>query len=77
VEVARVDPRSLSKTIDGAREAWSIVEETWAETVDEAQELQEDALHTRVNGEWSFIETLRHLLFVTECVDRSNGPRTR
>jgi hypothetical protein len=32
VRVVQVDPRSLPKTIDGGREAWSIVEETWAAT---------------------------------------------
>jgi hypothetical protein len=28
--------------------------------------LGEDALHRRVNGEWSFVETRRHLIFVVD-----------
>jgi hypothetical protein len=67
VRVAGVDPRSLPKTIDGVREAWSIIEETWAATFADAQGLEESALHAGVNGEWSFVETQRHLLFVTDA----------
>jgi hypothetical protein len=31
-----------------------------------AKALDEELLHERVNGEWSFVQTLRHLLFVTD-----------
>jgi hypothetical protein len=62
-----VDPRSLPKTIEGARAQWSIIEETWATTVAAAQGLQESSLHAMVNGKWSFVETQRHLLFVTDA----------
>jgi hypothetical protein len=62
-----VDPRSLPKTIDGFREAWSMIEASWATTFDVAQGTDERLLHTAVNGEWSFIETQRHLVFVTDA----------
>ena len=52
---------------DGFREAWSIIEQLWAETVGRASELDPALLHESVDGEWSFIETLRHLAFATDC----------
>lgn len=52
---------------DGFREAWATLEELWAGTVEQARALPEAALHESVDGEWSFIETLRHLSFATEC----------
>jgi hypothetical protein len=51
----------------GFREAWAILERLWAETVDRARGFDEDQLHERVAGEWSFIETLRHLVFATDA----------
>ena len=47
--------------------AWSKVERFWAETVAQASRLGDEQLNTRVNGEWSFIETLRHLINVTDA----------
>jgi uncharacterized protein YjbI with pentapeptide repeats len=52
---------------DGFREGWSTISRLWAETVERARALPEAALHESVDGEWSFIETLRHLSFATEC----------
>jgi uncharacterized protein YjbI with pentapeptide repeats len=52
---------------DGFREAWDILERLWGETVDRARALQPELLHERVDGEWSFIETLRHLVFATDA----------
>ena len=46
--------------------AWRQVESMWAATVIRARRLPDEALHERVNGEWSFIETLRHLVMVTD-----------
>lgn len=51
---------------DGFREAWMIVELLWDDTVSRARSLPPELLHESVNGEWSFIETLRHLLFATD-----------
>jgi hypothetical protein len=59
------------ETADGFREAWTILERLWAGTVDRARKLPESALHESVDGEWSFIQTLRHLPFASACwVDR-------
>jgi DinB superfamily/Pentapeptide repeats (8 copies) len=50
----------------GFRTAWDIVERLWAGTVARARALPPDLLHEHVDGEWSFIETLRHLVFATD-----------
>ncbi|GLZ28738.1 hypothetical protein Lesp02_09280 [Lentzea sp. NBRC 105346] len=52
---------------DGFRTAWAILERLWAETVAKASSLDPALLHMRVDGEWSFIETLRHLVFATDA----------
>jgi uncharacterized damage-inducible protein DinB len=51
---------------DGFREAWDVNERLWAATVDRARRLDPGQLHESVNGEWSFIQTLRHLAFASE-----------
>jgi uncharacterized protein YjbI with pentapeptide repeats len=50
----------------GFREAWNVIERLWDGTVDRARRLDPDLLHESVDGEWSFIETLRHLVLVTD-----------
>jgi uncharacterized damage-inducible protein DinB len=50
----------------GFRSAWAEAQQRWAETIGSATALDEELLHERVNGEWSFVQTLRHLLFVTD-----------
>jgi hypothetical protein len=50
----------------GFREAWDIIERLWGGTVERARRLPPELLHESVNGEWSFIETLRHLAFATD-----------
>jgi hypothetical protein len=49
---------------DGYRAVWPLLEGIWATTVTRARALPEELLHERVDGEWSFIETLRHMMFV-------------
>jgi DinB superfamily/Pentapeptide repeats (8 copies) len=51
----------------GFRAAWDILERLWDETVEHARRLQPQLLHESVNDEWSFIETLRHLVFATDA----------
>ena len=51
----------------GFAEAWDIVERLWGETVERARRLPPELLHESVDDEWSFTETLRHLVFATEC----------
>jgi DinB superfamily/Pentapeptide repeats (8 copies) len=52
---------------DGVRRAWSVVEGLWDDTKARAAALPEPLLHERVDGEWSFLETVRHLVFVTDA----------
>ena len=50
----------------GFREAWNVVERLWDDTVERARRMDPELLHESVGGEWSFIETLRHLAFATD-----------
>jgi len=50
----------------GYREAWDALERLWQQTVARARRMDPELLHQQVNGEWSFIETLRHLVFATD-----------
>ena len=52
---------------DGFRQAWDILEPLWQQTVARARAMPPDLLHERVDDEWSFIETLRHLVFATDA----------
>jgi hypothetical protein len=51
----------------GFAEALALVESRWQETIARGRELGEDATHQRVDDEWSFVETLRHMLFVIDA----------
>jgi hypothetical protein len=62
-ERTKLDPADA----DGFREAWAIIERAWPPTVARAKRLPPDLLHERVEGEWSFIETLRHLVMATDA----------
>ena len=70
---AELDRRDPDRTLvrasdaDGFRRAWEVVTRRWAKAVQGARALPEDLLHERVDGEWSFIETLRHLIFATDA----------
>ena len=50
-----------------ARRAVAVVEQVWAPTVARAAALPDAQRRESVDGEWSFIQTLRHLLFVTDA----------
>jgi hypothetical protein len=62
-ERTKLDPGDA----DGFREAWAIIERVWPPTVERARRLSPELLDERVDGEWSFIETLRHLVFATDA----------
>jgi uncharacterized protein YjbI with pentapeptide repeats len=69
-ELDRRDPdRAKLRPTDpaGFREAWDIVERLWDGTVERARGFEPTLLHESVDGEWSFIETLRHLVFATDA----------
>ena len=65
----RVQLRELraQRTPVNFRATWATIERVWAETVARARRLPEPALHERVADEWSFVETLRHLVFATDA----------
>lgn len=60
-------PLFRASTAGGFREAWAVNERLWAETVGRARGLAEELLHESVHGEWSFVQTLRHLAFVSQA----------
>lgn len=69
-ELDRRDPERVKmRPVDvaGFREAWDVVERRWAATVERARGLDAELLHESVDGEWSFVETLRHLAFATDA----------
>ncbi|GHD36806.1 hypothetical protein GCM10010317_001540 [Streptomyces mirabilis] len=53
-------------TPEGFRKGWDLNERLWESTVARARRLPPERLHESVDGEWSFIQTLRHLAFATE-----------
>ena len=64
---------------DDYRAAWDAVESMWAQTLERARLLPEEALQQRVDDEWSFVETQRHLLFAADawlgsCVLEEDAP---
>jgi hypothetical protein len=65
----RYPERAAMRPTDAAgfREAWDVVERLWDGTVERARRLDPALLHQSVDGEWSFIETLRHLAFATDA----------
>ncbi|HZN76655.1 MAG TPA: DinB family protein [Micromonosporaceae bacterium] len=54
-------------TVDGMVPAWAVVESFWAATMRRAAALSPADLDRSVDGEWSFAQTLRHLVFVTDA----------
>jgi hypothetical protein len=53
-------------TVEEARATWSALEGEWATTTEQALALPEDRLHESVDGEWSFLQTVRHLVFAID-----------
>lgn len=45
---------------------WTALEAEWAKTISRALALPDGAPHESVNEEWSFVQTLRHLLFAMD-----------
>jgi DinB family protein/pentapeptide repeat protein len=61
VQLARV------QTADDCRAMWDTIERIWSEACARGERLPEAARHERVDDEWSFVETLRHLVFATDA----------
>jgi hypothetical protein len=51
---------------DRMRQGWQAFLAAWASAIERARALPEDQCHASVGGEWSFIETIRHLVFATD-----------
>ena len=61
----RVQLRAV-RTADDYRAMWNTIERLWDDTIARAGRLPEPALRQRVDDEWSFVETLRHLVMATD-----------
>jgi uncharacterized damage-inducible protein DinB len=55
-----------ARTLHELREGWRRLDELWSELLARADELPSGARYERVDGEWSFVETLRHLVFAVD-----------
>ncbi|MGH9249691.1 MAG: DinB family protein [Acidimicrobiales bacterium] len=55
------------QSADDYRATWDTIERLWLETVERARRLPEPTRHERIDDEWSFVETLRHLVFATDA----------
>jgi hypothetical protein len=52
---------------DGLRAAWATLERTWAATLERVAALPAGTVDVSVDGEWSFAQTLRHLVMATDA----------
>jgi uncharacterized protein YjbI with pentapeptide repeats len=60
----RADRRAADP--DGLRAAWATLERTWAATLERVATMPAGTVDVSVRGEWSFAQTLRHLVFATD-----------
>ena len=60
----RADRRA--KDPEGLRTAWAALEQTWAATLERAAAMPPGTVDISVEGEWSFAQTLRHLVLATD-----------
>jgi hypothetical protein len=51
---------------DGLRAAWAALERTWAATLERVAAMPAGTVDVSVGGEWSFAQTLRHLVHATD-----------
>lgn len=51
---------------DGLRAAWAALERVWGGTLDRAAGMPAGTVDISVDGEWSFAQTLRHLVMATD-----------
>jgi DinB superfamily/Pentapeptide repeats (8 copies) len=62
----RVQARSL-RAVHELRAMWDVIERLWAGTTERVERLPEGLRDERVDDEWSFVETQRHLVFCTDA----------
>lgn len=58
--------RRRAESPAGLQEAWTIVDRAWDAAIERAAALPAGSVDVRVDGEWSFAETLRHLVHATD-----------
>ena len=69
---AELDRRHPERTLlepsdpEGMRTAWATIEAFTSATLDRARALPAALLEVSVNDEWSYLDTLRHLVFATD-----------
>lgn len=51
---------------DGVRAAWAALERTWAASLERVAAMPAGTVEVSVGGEWSFEQTLRHLVVATD-----------
>jgi len=51
---------------EGLRGAWEVLQQTWAATLERAATMPEGTVDVSVDGEWSFSQTLRHLVMAAD-----------
>ena len=61
----RADRRA--KDPDGLRSAWATLERTWTATLERVAAMPAGTVDISVGGEWSFAQTLRHLIHATDA----------
>jgi hypothetical protein len=52
---------------DGLRAAWATLERSWAALLERVAAMPADTVDASVDGEWSFAQTLRHLVLATDA----------
>jgi hypothetical protein len=52
---------------DGLRVAWAALERTWSATLERVAAMPAGTVDVSVGGEWSFAQTLRHLVMATDA----------
>jgi hypothetical protein len=60
----RADRRAANP--DDLRAAWATLEHTWAATLERVAAMPAGTVDVSVDGEWSFAQTLRHLVMATD-----------
>jgi hypothetical protein len=60
----RADRRAADP--DGLRQAWATLERTWEATLERVAAMPAGTVDVSVDGEWSFAQTLRHLVLATD-----------
>jgi hypothetical protein len=56
----------LRSDMSSLREGWPKYVSAWTDAIGRARRLPDEQRHASVDGEWSFVQTIRHLVFATD-----------